>query len=621
MNARKPQLWGLFIVALALGVRLAWIAAARHDPLLSLRAIDEVSYVKLAHQMAGGERNFGGETLWFPPLYPAGLALLEKLFGVDAPFVAGLLQHGCGVITAYLGFRLGTFVGGDVTGRVAGFLLAVLPSLVHAEGRLLYTAPLVLASAAFLWWFARSLEGRRPAKTDPQSSVAAGRFFDSVLLAGLALGVGAQFRGTMLAFAPFAAWGIFRARGRIASVRFVAALIVTLAPLFLWNGITSGEWTPLTSNGGMIFATAFDPSSLGGRALTRTPEDFGPGGAFHREAERAVGEPLTLAAAARYHERKTWDWIRAHPGEACRLTARKLLLLLNAAEIDDNLGYPLAEESFPFLRWIPSGWGITLLLAVFGLCCWGGPTSGAWKWVAGFAFVNAAILVCYFVTSRYRIPLLVPLAIVAGRGVEVGLRAFHGKTLRKLVVPGLAALVALPFVFRSPGAKADPALTWIAVGAAFEDRGDHARALDYTQRGLRADPEIAGGWLNLSLAYLGLGREREALRAVDHAARLDPNLVEAWQTRGAILARTGRVAEAVPAFETAAKLAPQDPTVLENLARAYAATDRRTDAISWGRRAVDAGAREFSLEVESWAREATPQTPSTDALPLPQGEK
>jgi tetratricopeptide (TPR) repeat protein len=358
-------------------------------------------------------------------------------------------------------------------------------------------------------------------------------------------------------------------------------------------------------NGGFLFADSFAEGSVGGRAMARSPEDFGPHGAFHREAERALGRSLTLAEASSWHRLRTLADLARNPGRALRLTLRKLRLLASARELDDNLGFPMARERSGVLAWLPSPWAWFLAPAVagavLGLRARGaaGPLAVS---VTAYAAAYMASLLMFFVNARYRLPLVVPLAVLSGIGVDLAWRARKrpGRTL--LAAAGAAAAVAAIAV-ADPGVRTDPAFELLAVGAALQRDGRHTEALEATDAALALAPALPAAHQNRALSLLALDRREEALRATGEAVRLDPDLAQAWITRGAILAEDGRVEEALPAFLRAAGLLPDDPAALGNLALALHATGRHAEAIVTGHRAVEAGARDLAATVAAWEAE------------------
>jgi tetratricopeptide (TPR) repeat protein len=594
----RRDVLAVFLSAIALRVVFAW--EIRGDPLFSILAIDAQYYFELARAAAAGDWLWtrSGEPLWFAPLYPALLGALFRTIGPDPAWVR-MLQLGLGAGTAALGAVLGGRVS-RAAGWTAGLLLATCPVAIFYEGQLLYTSLAVFLTALFLERLTAAVRTRGVGG-------AAG--------AGIVLGLLGLTRSNSLLFLPVAVLLLARCAGRRPAAAIGVGTLLVLAPVFVRNGVVGDSWTSLSVNGGMIFATGFAPESVGGRALQRSPSDFGPHGAFQREAERALGRPLTLAEASRYDRDRTLRSIRDDPAGALRLTVRKLALLVTAREIDDNLGFALLRDRSRVLSWLPAPWAWLVIPAAFGAGTYLAGRAGRGRsapdrqarQVVGilslYVAVYSASLLLFFVNSRYRFPLAVPAAVLAGAGGEAAVRLARVRAWRRLGAAAAAAAVVGWLALRDPGVRADPALGLVAVGAALERDGRHEDALRVTERALAIDPGVAGAHQNRALSLLALGRAEEALRATEAATRLDPDLAAAWLTRGAILARSGRIEEAVPAFRHAAELQPDDPAALGNLARALAATGHPDEAIEVGRRAVAAGDRELAPRLEVWETE------------------
>jgi tetratricopeptide (TPR) repeat protein len=153
---------------------------------------------------------------------------------------------------------------------------------------------------------------------------------------------------------------------------------------------------------------------------------------------------------------------------------------------------------------------------------------------------------------------------------------------------------------RDPGVQADPAYEMVAIGAAFEARGDPASSLRATDEALRQNPNIAGAWHNRGLALMELSRAEEALQSFDRALHLDPALGPAWQTKGVVLAQSGKIEESIEPFRRAVQLMPGNAAALENLARALGETGRCAEAVSVGRSAIEAGSTDIRSELARW---------------------
>jgi tetratricopeptide (TPR) repeat protein len=561
-------------------LRILFWVETRDDPLFSILAIDGRSYVELATRWASGDWLWGTEPLWFGTLYPFCVGVLFRIFGPD-PDVVRILQHGLGVGTALLGWRVGARFS-RTAGLVAGLALALSPVLVFYEHQLYDPSVAAFLTALFL---EQLLARGRPA------------------LPGIALGLLGLARSNALVFVPFGARWIGRRLGSRAAILFAAASLAPLVPVLLRNGIVSGAWTPLTVNGGMIFATGFGDDALGGRALLRRPEDFGPGGAFHREAERIAGRPLGLAEASELWRDRTVAWIVEHPGATARLTLRKLALLAHVRETDDNLGFPLVRDRAATLAWWPGPWAWLLVGGAIGaarLAGRPGRTGEDARAVTLFVLVYSASLLLFFVNARYRLPLVAPLAVLAGAAAGEVWSSLRGRSARHGWLAPLAAGAVCAFLaLRDPGVRADPALQFVAIGGALQDEGRPVEALAFAERALSIDPGLAGAHHNRALALRALGRRDEALAAAEEAVRRDPALSPAWMTLGALLAERGRVADALPAFRRAAELSPDDPGALTNLAHALARTGDFPGAVEAGRRAQQRGAA-LGPELAAW---------------------
>lgn len=589
-----------FLIALA--YRALFLLETHSEPLFSILAIDAQFYHDLASRFAAGQ--YGTEPLWYAPLYPVLLMLLFRIGGTD-PQVVVALQFVLGAGTAAVGVLLGSRVSRTV-GRITGGVLALSPVFVFYENQLLYASLAVFFTALFLLALLRAMD----AATTPVRARALG--------AGVAFGLLLLLRTNALLFTPFAMAALYWKGGVRRAAWFGLGLVLVLTPVLLRNGLVSGAWTPLTVNGGMIFATGFAEESIGGRALQRTPYDFGPDGAYQREAQRRTGRDLTLAEASDWYRKDTLQRIRMDPAWAARLTLKKVRLLLSSREVDDNLGFPFLRERARTLRWLPSPWAVVMLPAVAGLVVLIRRRDlrrfDGWV-LAAYAAVYAASLLLFFVNARYRLPMVVPAAVLAGMGVESLVATARSGRWRDWLWPGAAVVLFAFPVLRDPGVRANPAFLASAVGAALVQQGHAQEGLRYVDQAIALEPGLAGAHQNRATALLALNRPAEAFDAAVEATRLDPELFEPWMTIGAVLAREGRLAEALPAFQQAVGLRPDHLGALRNLAQALGGTGQWAEAAAVGQRAVAAGAADLIPRVNEWSARSAESSPNEAPAP------
>lgn len=98
--------------------------------------------------------------------------------------------------------------------------------------------------------------------------------------------------------------------------------------------------------------------------------------------------------------------------------------------------------------------------------------------------------------------------------------------------------------------------------------------------------ELASEYGRLALDLGQVSLAQKLLAAADDPANPDWRVISA---RGTVLAKQGNYTDAIPLFERALVLAPEHPSLLNNLALAYAADGRADTAEALLRRAVNAG--------------------------------
>ena len=133
---------------------------------------------------------------------------------------------------------------------------------------------------------------------------------------------------------------------------------------------------------------------------------------------RETGEsgPLNIDHLNNYWRSKTLATIRAEPTVWLGLMVHKVYFLLNDFEQYNNKTFAIQKALSPGLRFNPLGWGITLLLCASGL------TLAAMKrrvfaglvFLAGIGTFYAVGVVLFFVSDRFRLPLLPFVCIGAG---------------------------------------------------------------------------------------------------------------------------------------------------------------------------------------------------------------
>lgn len=249
------------VLALALGLRLAWIGIAALDP-SDGDYFDMLFYHLTAHRLLDGQgytRVDGTPTAVWPPLYPM---LLAGVYAIsDGSFEAGRLANALlGALTTCFTYAIGRRLAGGRVGLVAACLFAVCPDEIFFSNLVMSEVAFVTLFTGVVWLFV-VLDQRRPA---PGWLGWAGL--------GVCIGLASLTRGVAIAWLaiPVAiGWLGSRSFGR-AALRgaFVAlGLALALLPWTLRNLVQLGAPIPLATSLGRTLGHAHSPYQAGGASI------------------------------------------------------------------------------------------------------------------------------------------------------------------------------------------------------------------------------------------------------------------------------------------------------------------------------------------------------------------
>lgn len=531
MSAARPWLRPAVVAALvALALRLTYLLT--FDPGVGL-LLDQARFLEQAQAIRAGEGPGAGPYLT-SPLYPYVVALLEGATRMTQ-VVLGAGTAGLAALTA--GRRFGA-----PAGWVTGLALATLAPALHYEVQILVAGPL-----AFLLTVALALEPDEAGRRGGARGLAA----------GVALGLAAALRPTALV--PAVALGLVtlaRGRRRAAGALALGAALAVL-PFTLRNATVGGEPVLLSAGGGFNLWVGNHPGAPG---VFEAPPgyDFALDPVGVELARRTSGRELSAAEAS------AWWRERALEGMSLALFGRKALLLFHPEEIPqlgpDDLR-PAREESLLLRGPLDGRWLLlAALLAPFALARDRARLGRAAAPLA-MAAAYAAVVVLFFVSGRFRFPLLPPAAVLAGGGVA----ALAGLGRPRQVALGVAAVglgLLSAYVYRPDGPYGlGEARTRAWEARTLARRGLHAEAAAAFRELLEEDPTHARAALDLARLRMGplLGEDRaekvetwrECVALLERALAQQPDLAEAWFFLGVARLNLGRREAARAALEEA----------------------------------------------------------------------
>lgn len=541
-----PARRDLLLFAAALVIRGVHLLEVRSGPVSRYLFIDSAYYDEFARRLATG----GG--------FPEGVFFMNVLYGVFVAALYSVFGDGAGGRLAVLGgqallgagavlitYRIGAATGGTRVGWGAAVALIVFGPAIFYDGALLTPSLVLFLTTAATWiaWQTLSPASARPAG----GGLALGAITGLLILA--------RANHALLLPVWMGAYLVRRRRAGIvpAGLVLLAAVLVVL-PVTVRNYAASGEWVPVTANGGMALwagnhegATGIysQPAFLTNPVPEREAEDY------RVEASRRAGREWTLAESSAFWTRETARRWREHPGSAARLALRKVRLYFHATESQTNLSYYFAMDHSRTLSVFRLHLGWVLPFAMIGLVA-----AGRRTWIL-WAPVAASLLTCvvFYVSSEYRhpvVPLLLVFAALGAERVRGWLRSGRPFAARALVVVGVLSLLVLvnyrdPFLARLQSRRVD----YLNFGTLAATAGDLDEAERFLRRSIEIDPNWPISRQKLADLLQQQGRVREA---GDTAGAPSARLQVAQR-----LFEEERYAEALAAFrEIAATSAPAD---------------------------------------------------------------
>lgn len=544
----------VLILALALVLRVVHVLTIRGDPLFDVLPLDSESYDNWAREIAAGHF-LRSAPFYQAPLYAYVLGGLHAMTGGDL-LAPRLLNAFLGTVHVALVLRLAFLLFGRTPALTAGILAALYAPFLFEEGKVMKTALGLVFSTGSLVLL---LEARRRLDS-PRLLFAAG------LACGLAALVRENFVLVAAAFAALLAW-----RDRAAARRwrapgaFTVGTLLALAPSAAHNFAASGEFIPLTSQAGQNFYIGnFSGNPYGGYLVPdfvrRSPrfEEID----FAKEAERRAGRTLSPAATSRFWFRETMRELASDPLRFPRGVLTKLGLLYNRFEIPDDQELRFFRRYAPVLRLPLVDFGAVGILGLLGFAVLARRRALPAELVV-FLVVYSMSVAVFFVFARYRLPLVAPLAALAGERIVAIALAVRERRHRSVVLQSLVALPIALFVLRPIDEGTTFANSYLSAGIALEVKERRGEALAEYEAGLALEPS-----------------NPKLLRRV---AQLRDEIAFREATD---LASAGRREEAAARFEALRERAPSTPGIDANLAFLYLQLGRQADAARAAERAL-----------------------------------
>ena len=556
--------WSLLVIfAAALLARLWYTFQVEASPFSSTLIIDALDEDRWGREIASGDW-FGRErgVFYRDPLYAYLLGAVYSLAGHSLEVVR-LIQAFFDSLACILLFFVGKRLFGISTGLVTALMAALYGPFVFHQNLIMKTSATIFFLAAFTAVALSALE--RPVVK---------RWF----LAGMLLGLASLTRGNLLLFAPLTAV-TFLAVSRRSTLKthivcilfFAIGLAVVLLPVAARNRVYGGAFVVTVPSVGINFYHGSNPSSGGVHSKIPGVQTI-PGREWEdsrRVASQRAGRELTPTEVSDFWMREGIRFIRNEPFKYLKLLSRKSLLFWNHFEVPDVYNYYYFRE-MPSLLSVLAAFSFLGPLGIAGVALSLGRSKGA-RLMAGAMAAYMASVVFFYITSRYRLPLMVFLLPFSAFTVVSLWNALRARELKRLTLI-LVILVPAAVVVNLPILKGAPFLSQsrTLLGNIHYSEGRRGEAVDEYRTAVEIDRRNSIALNNLAFAYFEEGgRLQEALSLAEESIEIYPYSLETFKTLAVIFAELGRYGEAENAVSRAVSIDATDPE-LEEISRRIA---------------------------------------------------
>lgn len=560
----KANRWPLALAALTAATRAAYFATVAGDPFFGyLRHIpDAFFFNNWAQVIASGDWLGGDEVFFIGPLYAYFLALVYKLIGPHLTVVR-FLHLGMEVGTTLFLFGFARRALSEQAAKITGVLWALyLPAIFFSSFVLPVALDIFLIAGSF-YFLARGAEGRTR----------------NVVAAGVLLGLVTLDRGNLLIFV--AAAGVLflcyiKRLGWRRLVAYFVPIFVLVGLATVRNAVVANDFVLISSQGGLNFYIGNSARSRGvyynlGEVFQGRPEDLNRDLATSL-AEEQEGRELKPSEVQRVWFKSALTWARDNPGDLARLYWRKLRFLLSDYEVSLNVDFYFMKFISPFHK-LPLPWfGFVMPFGVVGMVLTARRSTFVQKAAIVFVGLYAVSVLLFFISARYRLPMVPILMAFAGAALArwyEAWRRWRWRTAAALT----AAAVALGAFAMWPMAHVTRDIafgqSYYRYGKFYFDEGDYERAISYFHRSTRLSPEMYQAFLMLGIAYEEMGQPDTALTTFYHGTLAAPHNPTMHFNYAVALTRRRMLRESVPPLLRAVELEPRYADAWTQLAEVY----------------------------------------------------
>ncbi|MGA1794768.1 MAG: tetratricopeptide repeat protein [bacterium] len=553
---------------IALIIRLNFAFTASKIPFNFLS--DSSQYVAWAKSIAAGKEFIS--VYHQSPLYPFFLALIFTVFGPSIKY-ALIVQAIIGAITCLLVFYLSMILFKHIWMAVASaFVMAFYAPAIFYNGMVLMASLVIFLYLVFLIILVKALEGNKK------------WLWAS---AGIALGISALARATILLFIPFlmvilalrARYEWRRKKGdarRTTTLHIMDSFVYPLAiflvctfliilPVTVRNYIKGKDFVLIAANAGITFYEGNNPWATG---QYMDPPGLDLAEDFNGEKIASYYEKRTLRPSeiSKFWFKESGRFIKERPVAYISLLLRKLLYFWNRYEIPNAENIYFARQysrilQTPLFSFLFAGslglLGIMMALTkkIFNAFV-----------VILFIFAHMIATVMFFVTSRYRLPITPLLIIFMVYAFFMLVNYIKEKDYSHgfiWVLAGIFFFCIVSFPWKGLNPSHDYASSYGNIGILFHRTGNPRKAIRYFEMAIEYDPTYIKSYNNIGGLHYLIGNRQKAREYWERGLELDPNFALIHQNLGTMYLEQGEIEKAIESLSIAATRLPYSIKIKE----------------------------------------------------------
>ena len=546
------------IFVLAYVLRLVYIIEISDRPYFSAPAVDAEYHDTWAQQIAGGDFTFEEGPFFRAPLYPFFLGLLYFLTGHDY-FILRVIQALIGALSCVLIFNLGRRLFSERAGLIAGLISACAGIFIYFEAEFLIPVILLPLDLAVILTLLKARDRDR-----------------SVWwwLGGIFFGLSAVARPNILITLPVIAVLIITKkqlkRSAVRALLVSLGIILPIIPVTVYN-LQQGEFVPISTQGGVNFYIGNNAESDGATAVFPGLSNIWRYEDAVELAETESGRDLSAGEVSDFYYRKGADFIFNQPLKWLNLIGRKTLLWFSRIEISNNKNiYFSARDSILLQITMYNGFWLYGSLGILGFAIFY-RRKFEYRIIVWFVLLYSASVILFFVTSRYRAPMLPFFIIFAAAAADYIFDLFKRKdypALKRLIPLYLPLLLLTSVNFLGVQKIARP-YAHFSLGNAYQKKAQPALAEQEYLKALQADPGYKQVNLNLGVIYYDNEEFEKAERHFLREIQLNQGFEAAfaYNNIGNIRVRQGLLEDALYFYRKSLQIYPKYEDGRVNLGR------------------------------------------------------